>query len=83
MHPICIRTAGAALRFGFAQAGFNRICAEVLAGNAASVRVLEKCGYRPEGIARRYLCINGVWEDHLHLVRLNEPDAPATLPEEI
>lgn len=32
---------GAVLRFGFAQAGFNRICAEVLAGNAASVRVLE------------------------------------------
>ena len=44
---------GAVLRFGFAQAGFNRICAEVLAGNAASVRVLEKCGFRREGILRR------------------------------
>ena len=24
--------------------------------------------------ARRYLRINGVWEDHIHMVRLNEPD---------
>ena len=28
---------------------------------------------RPEGLARRYLRINGVWEDHIHMVRLNEP----------
>ena len=42
--------------------------------NTASLRVLEKCGYRPEGLARRYLRINGVWEDHIHMVRLNEPD---------
>ena len=42
--------------------------------NTASLRVLEKCGYRPEGLARRYLRINGVWENHIHMVRLNEPD---------
>jgi ribosomal-protein-alanine N-acetyltransferase len=33
--------------------------------NAASRRVLEKVGYRGEGMAQRYLCIAGVWEDHL------------------
>lgn len=43
---------GAVLRFGFTQAGFNRICADVLEGNAASVRVLEKCGFRREGVLR-------------------------------
>jgi hypothetical protein len=26
--------------------------------------VLEKCGFTREGLARRYLCINGVWQDH-------------------
>jgi len=26
--------------------------------------VLEKCGFVREGLARRYLCINGVWQDH-------------------
>ena len=46
----------------------------VMPRNPASLRVLEKCRYRPEGLARRYLRINGVWEDHIHMVRLNEPD---------
>jgi len=32
--------------------------------NAASIRVVEKNGYRFEGLAQRYLQINGVWEDH-------------------
>ena len=54
---------GAVLRFGFAQAGFNRICAEVLAGNAASVRVLEKCGFRREGILRRRYRKDGCFVD--------------------
>ena len=37
------------------------------ARNAASLRAAEKAGYRPEGLARRYLNINGVWEDpHPH-----------------
>ena len=54
---------GAVLRFGFAQAGFNRICAEVLAGNAASVRVLEKCGFRREGILRRRYRKDGCFAD--------------------
>ena len=26
---------------------------------------MEKLGYREEGIASRYLEINGVWEDHV------------------
>ena len=30
----------------------------------ASNRVLEKAGFREEGLALRYMQINGVWEDH-------------------
>ena len=41
---------------------------------AASLRAAEKAGYRPEGLARRYLNINGVWEDHIHMVKLNEEE---------
>jgi ribosomal-protein-alanine N-acetyltransferase len=33
--------------------------------NKASLRVIEKAGYRREGSAPRYLCIAGAWEDHL------------------
>ncbi|MFQ7002726.1 MAG: GNAT family N-acetyltransferase [Ruthenibacterium lactatiformans] len=64
----------ACTRFAFGPAALHRVEANVMPRNTASLRVLEKCGYRPEGLARRYLRINGAWEDHIHMVRLNEPD---------
>ena len=39
--------------------------------NKASLRVLEKNGFTNEGTASEYLNINGVWEDHIHMVKLN------------
>jgi ribosomal-protein-alanine N-acetyltransferase len=30
-----------------------------------SIRLLEKVGFSREGYAREYLCIDGVWQDHL------------------
>jgi [ribosomal protein S5]-alanine N-acetyltransferase len=39
--------------------------AAVMPRNAGSLRVLEKAGYRKEGLAERYLCIAGSWEDHV------------------
>ena len=33
--------------------------------NVASIRVLERNGFRREGLARSYLKINGVWQDHV------------------
>ncbi|WP_411676034.1 GNAT family N-acetyltransferase [Caproicibacter sp.] len=58
--------------YAFRELGLHRIEANVMPRNKASLRVLEKAGYREEGVARRYLKINGVWEDHIHMVRLNE-----------
>ncbi|MDA5108696.1 GNAT family N-acetyltransferase [Brevibacillus thermoruber] len=54
-----------ALRFAFAEAGLHRVQAAVMPRNGASIRVLEKTGFRREGLSLRYLQINGVWEDHL------------------
>ena len=61
-----ITTAAVRLVVGFAfgEARLHRVQAGVIPRNAASVRVLEKCGFREEGLARRYLRIAGVWEDH-------------------
>ena len=39
--------------------------------NTASRRAAAKAGFVEEGLSRQYLKINGVWEDHLHMVRLN------------
>lgn len=48
----------ACTRFAFGPAALHRVEANVMPRNTASLRVLEKCGYRPEGLARRYLRIN-------------------------
>lgn len=62
----------AVTRFAFETLHLHRIEANVMPRNRRSLRVLEKCGFREEGIARNYLKINGVWEDHIHIVRLND-----------
>ena len=61
----------AAVDYAFGPLALHRVEANIMPRNQASLRVAEKCGFQPEGLARRYLCINGVWEDHLHMVRLN------------
>jgi ribosomal-protein-alanine N-acetyltransferase len=53
-----------ALRFGFEVAGLHRIQPAIMPRNVRSKRVVEKCGFRHEGVALRYLKINGEWEDH-------------------
>lgn len=52
------------LPFVFGTLWLHRIEAACLPSNQASIRVLEKCGFEREGLARRYLRINGVWQDH-------------------
>jgi ribosomal-protein-alanine N-acetyltransferase len=58
----------------------HRIEAACIPANAPSVRLLEKCGFTREGLARRYLCINGVWQDHLLYARLHDDPPPLTAP---
>ena len=60
------------VRFGFDILLLHRVEGNVIPRNGASRRVLEKCGFTAEGISRKYLKINGVWEDHIHYVLLNE-----------
>src|SRR5690606_40513060 len=45
--------------------GLRRIEAACLPANIPSSKLLEKVGFTREGLAREYLCINGVWHDHL------------------
>jgi ribosomal-protein-alanine N-acetyltransferase len=51
--------------FVFDTLKLRRVEAACLAHNAASIRLLEKTGFRREGYAREYLCIDGRWQDHL------------------
>jgi [ribosomal protein S5]-alanine N-acetyltransferase len=54
----------------FARLDLRRIEAACLPDNSASVHLLEKTGFRREGLAREYLSINGAWRDHLLYARL-------------
>lgn len=56
---------GAVIPFVFDTLGFRRLEAACLPSNVASRRLLEKCGFQHEGLARQYLRINGAWQDHL------------------
>ncbi len=52
-------------RFAFEELRLHRVQVSIIPRNAPSRRVVEKLGLRAEGVAERYLEINGVWEDHI------------------
>jgi ribosomal-protein-alanine N-acetyltransferase len=57
--------------------GLHRVQAAVRTDNPASLRVLEKAGFRREGLALRYLHLDGAWRDHvLHAITREDPFAP-------
>jgi ribosomal-protein-alanine N-acetyltransferase len=51
--------------FAFDHLRLHRLEAACLPSNIGSIRLLKRCGFSEEGLARRYLKINGRWEDHL------------------
>ncbi|MBL4870873.1 MAG: GNAT family N-acetyltransferase [Robiginitomaculum sp.] len=61
----------AILRFSFEDLRLHRLEAAVQAENAASISVLEKTGFRQEGIARGLLKIDNQWRDHLIFAKLS------------
>jgi ribosomal-protein-alanine N-acetyltransferase len=56
----------------FGEYKLHRIEASILPRNVRSAAVLEKLGFVNEGLSRDYLKINGKWEDHFHMVLLND-----------
>ena len=51
--------------FVFDVLNIHRLEAACLPNNTASMRVLERNGFQREGLARRYLKINNIWQDHV------------------
>jgi ribosomal-protein-alanine N-acetyltransferase len=52
-------------RFAFEDLRLHRMQVAIIPRNRASRRVAEKLDLREEGVAVRYLAINGRWEDHI------------------
>jgi ribosomal-protein-alanine N-acetyltransferase len=61
---------------GFSELGLHRIEANIMPRNARSLAVAERAGFEREGFSPRYLRINGRWEDHVRLARINEAARP-------
>jgi ribosomal-protein-alanine N-acetyltransferase len=55
----------AVIPFAFASLRLHRLEAACIPSNSGSIKLLEKTGFVREGYAREYLCINGIWQDHL------------------
>jgi len=55
----------AVARLAFDDLRLHRVQIAIIPRNTASRRVVEKLGIREEGVAERYLEINGIWEDHV------------------
>ena len=58
----------------FGPVGLHRVEINIRPENAASLRVVAKLGFRPEGLRPRYLHIDGDWRDHL-VFALNAEEA--------
>jgi [ribosomal protein S5]-alanine N-acetyltransferase len=52
------------LHFAFEAISLHRVEISIIPRNRASLRVVEKLALRREGIAERFLEIDGEWEDH-------------------
>lgn len=59
-------------RFAFEDLGLHRLQISIIPRNTASRRVADKLELRDEGIALRYLEINGRWEDHVRYAITSE-----------
>lgn len=62
----------AVIWFVFDALRLHRLEAACLPENKASAGLLTKIGFQYEGLARRYLKINGVWQDHWLFALLND-----------
>ncbi len=63
--------------FAFQHLQLHRLEAACLPSNVASIALLKRCGFEQEGMARSYLKINGLWQDH-HLFACLSADQHGT-----
>ena len=61
-----------AIEYMFEQQKLHRIMANYMPSNERSARLLHKLGFVVEGCAKKYLLINGQWEDHILTSLTNE-----------
>ena len=64
-HGYTVEGVALVMQFAFEQLGLHRAEICIVPRNHRSRRIMEKLEIREEGIAQRFLEINGTWEDHV------------------
>jgi ribosomal-protein-alanine N-acetyltransferase len=67
MTQVCNET----IKYAFNKLKLNRLMAAYMPKNSRSEALLKKLGFSKEGLAKKYLQINGKWEDHVLTSLLN------------
>jgi ribosomal-protein-alanine N-acetyltransferase len=67
MYQVC----GQVIEYAFESLSLNRLMANYMPANERSGKLLSRLGFEREGLAKRYLYINGRWEDHVLTALLN------------
>ena len=68
---LMFRAIMASLEFAFRELKLHRVMANYIPDNTRSEKVLARCEFVKEGLAKDYLLINGVWQDHVLTSRVN------------
>jgi ribosomal-protein-alanine N-acetyltransferase len=66
-----------ATQYAFDEIGLHRLEANIQPGNAASIALAKRAGFRREGFSPHYLRIGGEWRDHERWALLAGDGAPA------
>ena len=53
------------IEYMFEEQNIHRIMANYMPSNTRSAKLLQTLGFTIEGLAKKYLLINGQWEDHI------------------
>lgn len=64
------RGLNAVVKQAFGPLGLHRVEANIQPGNAASIALVQRCGFLLEGYSPRYLKIAGRWRDHERWARV-------------
>ena len=71
---LMVEAVAASNQYVFEYLKLHRINAYVMPHNQASIRVVEKLGFKKEGLSERVLNIDGAWRDHYLYALINPAD---------